>query len=65
MGPSPAPSPAAVSPSGEGPQFPGNSAFASPPSTAAPSTNHAAARRSGDHLVAVGVAIAAAVAAMF
>uniref|UniRef100_J3M8B8 Bifunctional inhibitor/plant lipid transfer protein/seed storage helical domain-containing protein n=1 Tax=Oryza brachyantha TaxID=4533 RepID=J3M8B8_ORYBR len=48
MGPSPAPSPAAVSPSGEGPQFPGTSPFASPPSTATPSTNHAG-RRSGAH----------------
>ncbi|XP_052156117.1 non-specific lipid transfer protein GPI-anchored 12-like [Oryza glaberrima] len=68
MGPTPSPSPAAVSPSGEGPQFPGTSPFASPPSTATPSTNAAAAGRSGDHLVAVGVAIAAAavvVAGMF
>uniref|UniRef100_A0A0E0DTB2 Bifunctional inhibitor/plant lipid transfer protein/seed storage helical domain-containing protein n=1 Tax=Oryza meridionalis TaxID=40149 RepID=A0A0E0DTB2_9ORYZ len=40
-----------------------NSPFASPPSTATPSTNRAAARRSGDHLVAIAAAVA--VAGMF
>uniref|UniRef100_A0A0D9WHZ0 Bifunctional inhibitor/plant lipid transfer protein/seed storage helical domain-containing protein n=1 Tax=Leersia perrieri TaxID=77586 RepID=A0A0D9WHZ0_9ORYZ len=62
MGPAGAPAPAAMSPSGEGPQFPGTSPFASPPSTATPSRNHGS-RRSGEHLAAI--AVAAIVAGMF
>ncbi|KAL5202225.1 hypothetical protein ABZP36_013177 [Zizania latifolia] len=60
---------AAPSPSGEGPQFPGSSPFASPPaSTPTPSTNHAARRfAAAATATAAGglIAVAAVVAGMF